>query len=130
MQDSIFTKIIKGEVPCHKIYEDERTFAFLTIEPLQPGHTLVIPKKQVEFLWDLAADDYHAVMETSRMVALKIREVLSPKYVGEMVVGADVPHAHVHVIPFSDPAVMRLNSHELPKPGDDELAAIAKRLMF
>jgi histidine triad (HIT) family protein len=68
MQDSIFTKIIKGEIPSHKVYEDDKTIAFLDINPTQPGHTLVVPKKQVEFLWDLDTDDYQAVMETARKV--------------------------------------------------------------
>lgn len=130
MQDSIFTKIINGEIPAHKVYEDERTLAFLTIQPLNPGHTLVIPKKQVEFLWDLEDEDYQAVMATSKKVAQRIREVLQPKYVGEMVVGTDVPHAHVHIVPFSNPAELR----EVPPPAghveNNELALLAKKLMF
>lgn len=130
MQDSIFTRIIKGEIPAHKVYEDERTFAFLTIEPLQPGHTLVIPKKQVEFLWDLDDEDYYAVMATARKVARRIREVLHPSYVGEMVAGMEVPHTHVHIIPFSEGEQLRANPHDLPKPSDESLAAMAKKLMF
>lgn len=101
MQDSIFTKIIKGEVPCHKIYEDEWTVAFLDIYPSSKGHTLVVPKKQVEFLWDLDEADYAAVMTTTRKIARHVREVLGVKYVGVKVIGTDVPHAHVHVIPFN-----------------------------
>src|SRR6266496_201625 len=101
MTDSLFTKIIKGEIPCHKIYEDDKTFAFLDIHPKTPGHTLVIPKKQVEFLWDLEDEDYQAVMATCKKVAKRIRQVLSSPYIGELVVGIDVPHARVHVYPFS-----------------------------
>ncbi len=101
MADSIFTKIIKGEIPAYKIYEDDKTVAFLDIHPKQPGHVLVVPKQQVEFLWDLEDEDYQAVMATAKTIALHIREVLGKPYVGEVVVGIDVPHAHVHVYPFT-----------------------------
>ncbi len=130
MQDSVFTKIIKGEIPCHKVYEDDKTLAFLTIEPLNPGHTLVIPKKQVEFAWDLDEETYLAVMLTAKKVALRIKEVLQSPYVGEMIVGTDVPHTHIHLVPFSKAAELR----QLPRPAtetsNEELAALAKRLMF
>lgn len=101
MADSIFTKIIKGEIPSYKVYEDTLTLAFLDIHPVQPGHTLVIPKRQVEFIWDLPEDDYQAVMMTTLKVARKLREVLKTQYVGERIVGIDVPHAHVQLIPFN-----------------------------
>lgn len=130
MEDSVFTKIIKGEIPCHKIYEDDKTFAFLDIHPKQPGHTLVIPKKQVEFVWDLDDEDYRAVMQTVKKVALRIREVFSPPYVGELVVGIEVPHAHVHVYPF---ATLE-ESHYFPDPNTEPdhaaLAEVAKKLAF
>ena len=100
MQDSIFTKIIKGEIPCHKIYEDDRTFVFLDIHPISPGHMLVVPKTQVEFVWDLDDADYVALMDTSRNLARHARDVLGVSYVGEQIIGVDVPHAHVHIIPF------------------------------
>jgi diadenosine tetraphosphate (Ap4A) HIT family hydrolase len=79
MEDSIFTKIIKGDIPCHKVYEDKLTLAFLDIHPIQPGHTLVIPKKQVASLWDLDEDDYRAVMATTKKVAERLREVFADK---------------------------------------------------
>ncbi|HEX6416036.1 MAG TPA: HIT domain-containing protein, partial [Candidatus Saccharimonadales bacterium] len=69
MQESIFTKIINGDIPSHKVYEDDKTFAFLDIHPISTGHVLVVPKKQVEFLWDLDDEDYQAVMNTSKMLA-------------------------------------------------------------
>src|ERR1700691_1872753 len=99
MSDSIFSKIIKGEIPSYKIYEDSQTFAFLDIHPKKPGHTLVVPKKQIEFLWDLEEEDYEAVLRTVRKVANRIKEVLEAPYIGMLVVGVDVPHAHVHVYP-------------------------------
>src|SRR5437660_2164632 len=85
VQDSIFTKIIKGEIPSHKVYEDDRTFAFLDIHPVQPGHTLVIPKKQIEFVWDLPDEDYMAVMLAAKKIARRMREVLGVRYVGEKI---------------------------------------------
>ena len=130
MNDSLFTKIIKGEIPCHKIYEDERTFAFLDIHPKKPGHTLVVPKKQVEFLWDLEDEDYQAVMATVKKVGLRIRDVLGGPYIGEVVVGIDVPHAHVHVYPFATAEESRFVPDQSAEPDHDALSAIAKKLAF
>ncbi|HYH36053.1 MAG TPA: HIT domain-containing protein [Candidatus Saccharimonadales bacterium] len=130
MEDSIFTKIIKGEIPCHKVYEDDKTFAFLDIHPKTPGHTLVIPKKQVQFLWDLEEEDYHAVMATAKKVALRIREVFNPPYVGELVVGDEVPHAHVHIYQFKDVEESRRIPDPTAEPDHPALAEIAKKLAF
>lgn len=128
MEDSIFMKIIKGEIPCHKIYEDDKTFVFLDNNPVQPGHTLVISKKQVEFVWDLDDESYRAVMDTAKKVANRMREVLDKPYVGEQIVGIEVPHAHVHVIPFS--TIEELRSPGAGKPSDDEMAEMAEKLKF
>ncbi len=130
MEDSVFTRIIKGEIPCHKIYEDDKTLAFLDIHPKQPGHTLVIPKKQVEFVWDLEDEDYYAVMSTVKKIALRIREVIGRTYVGELVVGEDVPHAHVHVYPFDSPEESRYIPDQLTEPDHEALAEMAKKLAF
>jgi len=130
MQDSIFTKIIKGEIPCHKVYEDDKTLAFLDIHPKQPGHTLVIPKKQVEFVWDLDDEDYQAVMAAAKKVALRIRDVLGKPYVGELVVGNDVPHAHVHIYPFATTEESRFIPDPTADPDQAALAAMAKKLAF
>jgi len=130
MADSIFTKIIKGEIPCHKIYEDELTFAFLDIHPVQPGHTLIIPKKQVEFVWDLSPEEYQAVMATAQKVARRIKKVLGAPYVGEQIIGIDVPHAHVHVFPFADGAQFRHRPDMTAEPDHDALAAMAQKLAF
>lgn len=130
MQDSIFTKIIKGEIPSHKIYEDDKTFAFLDIHPKTPGHVLVVSKKQVEQVWDLPDEDYRAVMATVKKVALRIREVLGPKFVGEQVVGVDVPHVHVHVFPFNSIEEYRQIPDMQAEPDHAALAAIAQRLAF
>jgi histidine triad (HIT) family protein len=130
MQDSIFTKIVKGEIPSHKVYEDEQTLAFLDIHPVQPGHVLVIPKKQVEFVWDLDDNDYRAVMETSRKVAKRLRDVLGTKFVGERIVGVDVPHAHVQLIPFNTVEEWHAPQDMGAEPDHAALAELARRLAF
>lgn len=103
MQESIFTKIVSGEIPCHKIYEDDHVFAFLDIEPRTEGHTLVIPKHDAaEFVWDLNDEMYNHVMTTCKILALHLREVTGKKYVHQAIVGTDVPYAHVHLVPFDN----------------------------
>ena len=130
MEDSIFTKIIKGEIPCHKVYEDDKTLAFLDIHPVQPGHTLVISKQQVEFLWDLDDETYQAVTATVKKVALQLKEILAVPYIGEQVIGVDVPHAHVHLIPFSNVGQFRAVPDMNAEPDHTALAEMAKKLAF
>ena len=131
MEDSLFTKIIKGEIPSHKIYEDEKTFAFLNIYPATEGHVLVIPKAQVEFVWDLKPEDHHALMETVQKVARRLREVMDAPYVGEMVVGVGVPHAHVHLIPFDNPVEMKSElDPPTGEPDHEKLAEVAEKIRF
>ena len=130
MADSIFTKIIRGEIPCNKVYEDDRTLAFLDIHPVQPGHTLVVSKKQVEFVWDLDDEDYQAVMATAKKVANQIKKILNVPYVGEQIIGVDVPHAHLHVIPFSTTAEFRNVPDMNAEPDFAALEAMAKKLAF
>ncbi len=127
---SIFTKIINGEIPCHKVYEDELTLAFLDIYSPVIGHTLVVPKKQVEFLWDLEDTDYQAVTISAQKVAKRLREVLGVPYVGVKVIGVDVPHAHIHLVPFSDTAEYHKAGIENSDPDHESLASLAKRLSF
>ena len=130
MADSIFTRIIRGEVPCHKVYEDALTFAFVDMNPKIPGHTLVVPKKQVEFIWDLEESDYQALMASAKKVGKRIREVLHPKYVGMQVEGAAVPHAHVHVFPFNTTDEFHIRQVPGVTAPDEELAEMAKKLAF
>jgi histidine triad (HIT) family protein len=127
MEDSIFTKIIKGELPCYKLYEDEQTLAFLDIHPIQPGHTLVIPKVQVDKFYELDDDVYQAVMATVKKVARHLETVLEQR-VGMLVVGVDVPHAHIQLIPFSDAAQIYSHPDMTAEPDHDSLATMAKRL--
>lgn len=130
MEDSIFTKIVKGEIPSHKVYEDALTMAFLDIHPVQPGHTLVIPKKQVEFVWDLPEEDYQAVMSTVYRVAQRLRDILGVHYVGEVIEGVEVPHAHVKLIPFNAITEFKNVPDITVDPDHESLAEIANKLAF
>lgn len=130
MTDSIFTKIIKGEIPSHKIYEDDKTFVFLDIHPIQPGHALVIPKRQIEFIWDLDDETYNAVMATSKKIAHHMKSILKIPYVGVQVIGIDVPHAHVHLIPFTTIQEFRTRPDMEAEPNHAELSEIAQKLAF
>ncbi|MDQ3158547.1 MAG: HIT domain-containing protein [bacterium] len=130
MEDTIFTKIVKGEIPSHKIHEDEKTLAFLDIHPLMEGHTLVISKKQVEFVWDLEDADYLALMSTAKKVALHLREKLGVKYMGSRIVGVDVPHAHVQLTPFNDVSELKAVQDMTSEPDHEKLATLATKLKF
>jgi len=130
MEDSIFTKIIKGELPSHKVYEDEHTYAFLDIHPLVAGHTLVVPKAQVEFVWDLNDEDYQCLMSSAKKVALRLRETMQVPYVGVQVIGVDVPHAHVQLIPFTDVKEYQSQADMSAEPDHERLAALAAKLAF
>lgn len=123
---SIFTKIIKGEIPCYKIAENESHFAFLDINPAAEGHTLCIPKKEVDYLFDLSAAELKELMSFSQAVALGLDKALKPLRTGMIVEGMEVPHAHVHLIPiykktqdFSLGKKVHLNENRM-----QELAAI------
>jgi histidine triad (HIT) family protein len=99
---SIFTKIVAGEIPCYKVAEDEHHLAFLDINPNTAGHTLCIPKKETDRLMDLEAQAYSDLMNFSRKVALALRQVVPCKRIGISVIGLEVPHVHVHLIPLNE----------------------------
>ena len=99
---SIFTKIVAGEIPCYKVAEDEHHLAFLDINPNTAGHTLCIPKKETDRLMDLEAQAYSDLMNFSRKVALALRQVVPCKRIGMSVIGLEVPHVHVHLIPLNE----------------------------
>lgn len=99
---SIFTKIIKGEIPSYKIAENDNFYAFLDINPNAQGHTLVVPKKEVDKIFDLDAKTYLGLMQFSRKIALAIEKSISCKRVGMTVIGLEVPHTHVHLIPLNE----------------------------
>ncbi len=98
---SVFTKIINGEIPCYKIYEDEKTFAFLDINPETKGHTLVVPKNEVDKIYELPDEDYRALMDTVKKLSANMEKVLGTRTLWK-VIGTDVPHAHVHLLPYDE----------------------------
>ncbi len=130
MEPSIFTRIINGEIPCEKVYEDDKTIAILDIHPMQPGHVLVVPKTQVAEFQDLNPLDYEALFRTVRLVSLRLKEVFPEKRVGIKVIGLDVAHAHVHVIPFSTLDEYRGHADMQAEPDHAALAAMAEKLAF
>lgn len=97
---SIFSKIISGEFPSYKIAEDENNYAFLDINPLAVGHTLIVPKKEIDYLFDLDDESYHDLFKFTKKVSAAIEGVIACKRIGVVVYGLDVPHAHVHLIPL------------------------------
>ena len=102
MEDCLFCKIAAGELPAHKIYEDELAFAFLDKHPINPGHILVIPKEHRENFYDLSDPVYQTVFETAKRLAQTVSRKMNPKKVGLVVAGWDVPHAHIHIVPMQD----------------------------
>ena len=98
---SIFTRIVKGEIPSYKVAEDDRYYAFLDINPLQKGHTLVIPKKETDYLFDLSDEELAGLMLFAKKVAKAIGKTIPCQRVGVAVLGLDVPHAHVHLVPLN-----------------------------
>ncbi|MEG1738184.1 MAG: HIT family protein [Odoribacter sp.] len=99
---SIFTKIVKGEIPSYKVAEDDRFYAFLDIAPLQKGHTLVIPKKETDYIFDLSDEELSGLMVFAKQVAKAIEKSVPCQRVGVAVLGLDVPHAHIHLVPLND----------------------------
>lgn len=128
MEDSIFTRIIKGEIPSHKVYEDDTVIAFLDVHPLRPGHTLVVPKVQIDHIWDLDDATYQHVWKVAKQLAAHIKQTLHSPRVGVIVEGFGVPHAHVHLIPIEKGDDLK-QSQDLDDPIDHEaLAAMAEKL--
>ncbi len=131
MNESIFTKIIKGEIPAEKIYEDTQTLAFLDIHPLTPGHTLVIPKIQMDNFDDLSDEAYEALWKTVQKVAKQIKTVTGAVRACVRIEGFDVPHAHVHVYPCNVAEDFYGDTDRLNKEPDHQaLAEMAKKLAF
>lgn len=127
MKPSIFTQIINGDLPSYKIYEDELTYAFLDINPVQSGQILVVPRSQVDSFIDLEEADYNALMATTKKIAGHMREELQVERVCMVIEGFDVPHVHVKLIPCSTPDDFHVHPHEADA---DELADMHERLMY
>ena len=124
---SIFGRIVAGEIPCYKVAEDERFFAFLDISPVAKGHTLVIPKQEVDYIFDLDDETYNGLMAFARKVARALEGAVECKRVGVAVMGLEVPHAHVHLIPITTEGDMNFFREKLSLPAE-EMAAIAARI--
>ena len=123
---SIFTKIINGDIPCYKVAENEDFFAFLDINPNAKGHTLVVPKKEVDKIFDLDQETYAGLMEFSRKLAIAIEKTLPCLRVGMAVIGLEVPHVHVHLIPLNSMSEMSFKDKvSLTK---EEFEAVAQRI--
>jgi histidine triad (HIT) family protein len=123
---TIFTKIISGEIPCHKILENEKFLAFLDIRPVKTGHTLVIPKKEVDYLFAMDDQELAELMAFSKRVAVMIKKAIPCVKVGVMVAGLEVPHAHVHLIPIE--RVLDLNFANAKQVSHEELAQTAEKI--
>lgn len=121
---TIFSRIVAGEIPCYKIAEDERFFAFLDINPLVKGHTLVIPKQEVDYIFDLNDEDLAAMQVFAKKVARAIGKAFPCIKVGQAVLGLEVPHAHIHLIPMQTEKDMLFSNPKLKLTGD-EFEAIA-----
>lgn len=121
---TIFSKIISGEIPCHKIAEDENHLAFLDIMPLKTGHVLVIPKKQVDYIFDMLPDDLAALHLFAQKVAKAIKSAIICNKIGVAVIGLEVPHAHIHLIPIDSVSDIDF-SREKMKPTMEELSDTA-----
>ena len=107
---TIFSRIAAGEIPSYKVAEDDRHYAFLDINPMARGHVLVIPRREVDYLFDLSADEYAALMEFARKTALRIKAAIPCQRVGVAVIGMEVPHAHIHLIPINSESDMAATS--------------------
>lgn len=130
MQDSVFTKIIKGEIPCHKIYEDDKTLAFLDVHPINPGHVLLVPKIQVEEIWNLDDELYHYLWDVVKIISTHIQTITKAPRVGIVVEGFGVPHVHIHLVPIYKGNDLKKFQDMSAEPDHPALAAMAKKLAF
>ena len=124
---TIFTKIINGEIPCYKVADDVNHLAFLDISPLAKGHSLVIPKKETDYIFDLADDELHALTLFAKKVAVALKKSVSCKRIGIAVIGLEVPHTHIHLIPMTQVSDMNFANPKL-KLSSDELKEISEKI--
>lgn len=124
---TIFSKIVAGEIPSYKVAEDEKHYAFLDINPVAPGHTLVIPKQEVDYIFDLNDDDYRDLQLFAKRVAEAIKQAMPCKRVGVAVMGLEVPHAHIHLIPINEESDMNFFK-EKATLSPEEMSQIASKI--
>ena len=124
---SIFTRIVQGEVPCYKIAENENFLAFLDVNPLVKGHTLVIPKQEQDYLFDLEDDSFVGLHLFAKEVAIQLKKHIACKRIGVAVIGLEVPHAHIHLIPLNEMEDINFNRKKLSL-SPEELTTLADEL--
>jgi histidine triad (HIT) family protein len=124
---SIFTSIIQGEIPCHKVAENDKFIAFLDITPVAKGHTLVVPKMEVDYFFDLDSDLLGEINLFAKEVATKLQRTVPCRRIGVAIIGLEVPHAHVHLIPLNTMADINFSAERL-KMSNEELAALATEI--
>jgi histidine triad (HIT) family protein len=124
---SIFTRIVNGEIPCQKIAENDLFIAFLDIQPLVMGHTLVIPKKETDYIFDLSTEELAQILVFAKDVAAKIQRAVPCERIGVSVIGLEVPHAHVHLVPINSADDLNFTRPKL-RPSQDELLAMAEKI--
>jgi histidine triad (HIT) family protein len=124
---SIFSKIINGEIPCYKIAEDDRFFAFLDINPLREGHTLVVPKKETDYIFDLDDDTIAGIMVFSKKIATALQAAIPCIRIGVAILGLEVPHAHIHLVPMNSMEDVNFRNPKL-KFTQEEFKAIAEKV--
>jgi len=124
---TIFTKIIKGEIPCYKIAEDENYFAFLDINPLKAGHTLVVPKNETDYIFDLEDDRLAGIMLFSKKIAAAVKSAIPCNRIGVAILGLEVPHAHIHLIPMDSMEDVNFKNPKL-KFSPEEFKKIAAQI--
>lgn len=124
---TLFTKIIRGEIPCYKVAENDKYFAFLDINPLMAGHTLVVPKKETDYIFDLGDDDFSGLMLFAKKVALGIEKAIPCARIGVAVVGLEVPHTHIHLVPINTVSDLNFRNPKL-KMTPEEFEKIALRI--
>lgn len=125
---TIFSRIVKGEIPCYKIAEDERFFAFMDINPVAVGHTLVIPKREDDYIFNLDDEEIGAMMVFAKKVAKAIEKAVPCKRIGVAVIGLEVPHAHIHLIPITQEGDMDFKKEHVHM-SDEEFREVQKRIV-
>lgn len=125
--ESIFSKIVKGEIPCHKISENDKFLAFLDVFPLVHGHVLVIPKKEIDYIFDIEDNDLAEMMVFAKKVAKALRLAVPCQRIGVAVIGLEVPHAHVHLVPMNTANDLNFTQPKL-KPSSEELSSMSDRI--
>ena len=125
--NSIFSRIIRGDLPSYKVLEDENNFSFLDINPLAYGHTLVVPKKEIDYIFDLSSKEYLDLLSFCRKIAIAMKKVIPCDRIGVSIIGLEVPHAHVHLVPINSISDLNFERHKL-KFTEKEMISIANKI--